>query len=732
MQRLNSFKNMRELVDLLNRTAHAYYVLDNPLITDAEWDSLYDELLKIERETGEVLPDSPTRRVGGEALSGFSQHRHLNPLWSMDKVQSEEALLAWFKRTAQAHAKVSEVPLKYCAEYKLDGLLLNLTYEDGLLIQAATRGNGTVGESVLPQAQTIKDVPLSIQYKGKVEVYGECIMKLSSLNEYNKHAKEKLKNARNAAAGALRNLDPKVTASRKLSAFFYGVNYIENPLYKDEGGMLDFLKQNGFPTIEYYKEGNEQEIIKFVEEIKDLRHGLDYMTDGCVIKVCDIDSREALGYTDKFPRWAVAYKYGATETVTVLESVSWEVGRTGKITPLAHVRPVNLSGANISRATLNNMDDIRRKQLAVGANVWIRRSNEVIPEILGRVDDGVDTVPILPPKACPACETPLVEIGANLFCPNNEGCPSQNVGGIVHFASRNAMDIEGLSDKTAKLLFSELNINRPSQLYKLTKEQLLTLPSFKDKKADNLLAAIEKSKDISLDRFIYSLGIPNVGSVTARILADKFKTLESIEKASEEELTQTDEIGPVIAGSIKDFFSDESQRAEVEALINLGINIKQTEKTQASVLSGKSFVVTGKLKHFTRDEIENRIRSLGGTAHSSISKKTDYLVCGENAGSKLEKAKSLNIAILSEEEFLRLADGENTDKTGPDALIQGEISTQAADSKTGNTVADTVINKQNALKEPIQKEENEVQGAKNTSTQKTQNKAPKDEQLSMF
>ncbi len=644
---------MRELVDYLNLTARAYYVLDKPIITDAEWDALYDELINMEKESGTRLPDSPTLRVGGEALKSFKQHRHINPLWSMDKVQSLNALEAWFKRVRQNYKGQNKV--NFCAEYKLDGLSLSLTYNDGVLAEAATRGNGVVGESVLSQAQTIRDVPLSIPYKGTIEVYGECIMKLSALSEYNKRAKEKLKNARNAAAGALRNLDPKVTASRKLSAYFYGVNYIENPPYDNEKGMLDFLRENGFPVIEYYKEGLEKDIIKYIEEVKDLRHGLDYMTDGCVIKVCDMQIRSALGYTDKFPRWAVAYKYGATETVTTLESVSWEVGRTGKITPLAHVKPVTLSGALISRATLNNMDDINRKNLAVGANVWIRRSNEVIPEILGRVDDGVDVMPIEPPEACPACGTPLVENGANLFCPNSETCPSQSVGGIVHFASKGAMDIDGLSEKTAKLLFDELNINRPSQLYGVTMEQLLTLPSFKQKKAENLLSAIQKSKDASLDVFLYSLGIPNVGSVTARILADKFKSLDNIAKASEEELTRIDEIGPVIAGSIIDFFSDESQKAEIKALLDSGIKIEEAPQETNNALYGKSFVVTGTLKRFTRDEIENKIRSLGGSARGSVSKKTDFLVCGENAGSKLEKAKSLNVKIISEEEFLKLA-----------------------------------------------------------------------------
>ena len=391
--------NMQELVDYLNKTAHAYYVLDKPLISDSEWDRLYDKLLLMEKETGIQLEDSPTRRVGGEPLSHFTRHQHLNRLWSMEKAQSTEELNAWFARVEQAHSKDESLPpLSYCVEYKLDGLLLNLTYEGGKLIQAATRGNGEIGESVLEQARTIQDVPLSIDYKGTVEIYGECIMRLSALHKYNETAEEKLKNARNAAAGALRNLDPKVTASRKLSAYFYGINYIEKAPFDNEEGMLNFLVENGFPVVPYFKQSsNKEDIISFVKEINEQRHLLDYMTDGCVIKVCDISTRVHLGYTDKFPRWAVAYKFEAQQQTTTLESVSWEVGRTGKLTPLGHVSPLYLSGATVSRATLNNMDDIIRKGLGIGATVWIRRSNEVIPEILGIVDDGMSIEPIIVP-----------------------------------------------------------------------------------------------------------------------------------------------------------------------------------------------------------------------------------------------------------------------------------------------------------------------------------------------
>ena len=651
--------NMQELVDYLNKTAHAYYVLDKPLISDSEWDRLYDKLLSMEKETGIQLETSPTRRIGGEPLSHFIRHQHLNRLWSMEKAQSIEELNAWFDRVTQAHSKDETLPpLSYCVEYKLDGLLLNLTYEDGKLLQAATRGNGEVGESVLEQARTIQDVPLSIEYKGTVEVYGECIMRLSALHKYNETAEEKLKNARNAAAGALRNLDPKVTASRKLSAYFYGINYIENAPFDNEEGMLNFLVENGFPIVPYFKQSsNKEDIISFVKEINEQRHLLDYMTDGCVIKVCDINTREHLGYTDKFPRWAVAYKFEAQQQTTTLESVSWEVGRTGKLTPLGHVSPLYLSGATVSRATLNNMDDIIRKGLGIGATVWIRRSNEVIPEILGIVDDGMSIEPIIAPTNCPACNTELVQIGANLFCPNREHCPRQSVGRIVHFASKNAMDIAGLSEKTAILLLEELDISRPSQLYSITKEELLCLPSFKEKKADNLLSAIQKSRHTSLDAFIFALGIPNVGRVNARVLAKHFGSLENLQLAGEEELKSIDEIGEIIAANIVDYFSDESSIEEVNALLSAGITIEDNNIDESSLLlSGKKFVVTGTLINFTRNEIQDKIISLGGEAQSQVSKKTDYLIAGENAGSKLTKARELNIPVLSEEDFLSMID----------------------------------------------------------------------------
>ena len=646
---------MRKLVDRLNETAHAYYVLDAPLITDQAWDILYDRLVAMEKETGIVLPDSPTRRVGGEPLAAFRQHRHLNRLWSMDKVQSKEALAGWFERMRALHSKTEGLPpLSFALEHKLDGLSLCLTYQGGQLTAAATRGNGEVGEAVLEQALTIHDVPLTIPYQGLIEVYGECIMRLSVLKAYNERHTEKLKNARNAAAGALRNLDPKVTRERRLSAFFYGVNTIENPPYHDERGMLDFLAQNGFPVCPYYRQSADpNDIARFIDQVEEERHDLDYMTDGAVIKITDYAVRDAFGYTDKFPRWAVAYKFEAEETTATLEKVTWEVGRTGKLTPLGHVTPVEFSGVTVRKATLNNMDDIRRKNLSLGATVWIRRSNDVIPEITGHVEDGLSGKAILPPEKCPSCKTPVVSIGAHLFCPNKAGCRDQIVAGLAHFASRNAMDIATFSSKTAALLYDKAGVREPADLYTLKKETLLTLEGFKEKKAENLLQALDMSRHCTLDAFLFAVGIPGIGRVTARDIACHFGSLDKVRAATKEELMTIDEVGDVVAGSILDFFSDPYTVSVIDHLLKNGVTPKDAVQGGGK-LENMTFVVTGTLPTLSRQQAEDMIRANGGTAASSVSRKTTYLLLGENPGSKYTKAQALHTPVLNEQEFLKM------------------------------------------------------------------------------
>ncbi len=650
---------MQELVARLNETAYQYYVLDNPTISDKEWDAMYDQLVKLEQETGVVLPDSPTHRVGGAPLSVFEQHRHLARLWSMDKAQSVPALYEWARRAEklrqEAIAGGEELPpLSFVVEHKFDGLTINLTYEDGRLVGAATRGNGEVGEEILPQVRTIRNVPLTVPFKGRMEVFGEGYMRLSTLEEYNRTAAEPLKNPRNAAAGALRNLDPRVTASRHLDASMYGVGYIEGKEFATYQEMIDFLRENHFVVSDTFLWSKDiDEAVAAVRSIEESRGSLDYMIDGAVIKIVDIPTRNALGYTDKFPRWAVAYKFEAEEVTTPLLDVTWEMGRTGKLTPLAHLAPVELAGATIQRATLNNYADIQRKRVMIGAKVWVRRSNEVIPEIMGRVDEYAEGErPVEKPEKCPYCGTALEERGAHLFCPNRDGCIPQIVMRLTHYAGREAMDIDTLSEKTIAQLHEALGVSEASDLYRLDMGQLLPLPRFGELKAKNLIAAIEKSKDCDLDKFIHALGIPNVGRKTARDLAARFGSLEAFLAADRDTLVAMDDVGEIVAGSIVDYLAREDNRAEIDRLLAAGVRPTRRESEGGTAFSGMTVVVTGTLSSMKRNEAEEAIRQNGGTAAGSVSKKTSLVVAGEAAGSKLAKAQALGIPVIGEEEFL--------------------------------------------------------------------------------
>lgn len=654
---------MRPLIDRLNAAASAYYEQDNPVMSDMQYDALYDQLLAMEKESGLVLDDSPTHRVGGQPLKAFVPHTHITRLWSMDKVQSKEALEAWIDRTERLTGR-TELP--YYVEYKFDGLTLNLTYQDGRLVQAATRGNGVTGEAILPQAKTVRTVPLTIPYKGLLEVQGECIMRLSALEAYNKTAREPLKNARNAAAGALRNLDPQVTAQRRLDAFFYQIGTIENPPYHSQPEMLDFLRENGFQVSPYLgRPHTRQEIMDCIDEIEAQRDSLDWLIDGVVIKVGDFALREQMGFTEKFPRWAVAYKFKAEECVTILRDVVWQLGRTGKLTPVAVMDDADFYGVTVNRATLNNWDDIQRKQVAIGAPVWIRRSNDVIPEIMGRVGEPEpDERPIEKPTVCPACGQALVERGAHLFCMNRTSCKPQAIQRIDHFAGRDAMDIDGLSEKTAEQLYDELGVRDPADLYHLDIHDVKQLDGFaalKDgtpgKKAQNLFTALEKSKDCALDAFLFAVGIPNVGRKTARDLANAFGTLERAEAATLEELTAIPDVGDIVAQSVTEFFSFAENRQMIDRLLSVGVKPREAQGRAEGVFSGKSIVVTGTLPTLSRKEAEELIRQHGGTAASSVSKKTAFVVAGEAAGSKLTKAQSLGVEVIDEAELLRRCGG---------------------------------------------------------------------------
>lgn len=671
---MDKMQRMEQLIEQLNQFNYHYYTLDQPLVSDKEYDLLYDELVALEAEMGTTLPGSPTQRVGGELLEGFKPHRHLAPLWSLDKAQNEEQLLNWNNRAlkliADYNSKNPGNPLPaptYVVELKFDGLTLNLTYTNGELVQASTRGNGAVGEGILAQVKTIKSVPLTIPYKeGTIEVQGEGIMNLSVLAKYNETAAEPLKNARNAAAGALRNLNPRTTAERKLSAFFYNVGYSDNIRFSDHREMMAFLKDNRFkvnPYVTYHDSFDK--VIETLHEIVEKRSTLDYLIDGAVIKLTDMRTREALGYTDKFPRWAVAFKFEAEETTTVLESVSWNVGRTGKITPLAKVEAVELAGVTVQNCTLNNIGDIERKNLkfALGTRVFIRRSNDVIPEILGKVTEEQDGGEIVYPVNCPSCGFPLEQRGAHLFCNNRFECKPQIVSRITHFASRDAMDIETFSEKTAEQLYDELNVREAAELYTLTFEDLIKLDRFGEKKANNLLRAIEESKGRDLASFLFALGIPNTGKSTTKVLADHFRDLSRIMSATVEELTELPDIGLIVAESIVSFFADPFMQAAINKMLSLGVEAKAPEAPAAPVtdsfFSGKTVVLTGTLHQLGRDEATARLEALGAKVTGSVSKKTDLVIAGEKAGSKLAKAQQLGIPVIEDEdEFIKLLNGQ--------------------------------------------------------------------------
>ena len=644
-------QRMQELVDKLNAYARAYYVEDAPLISDGEYDALEAQLIALEKETGTVLPDSPTHRVGGEPLSKFEEHRHLGRLWSLDKVRTLDGIREWMDRVKKL-LDLSEDPL-YALEYKFDGLTINLTYENGLLVQGATRGNGVTGEAILPQLKTIRSLPLSIPFTGRMEVQGECIMLLSVLEKYNKTAKEPLKNARNAAAGALRNLDPQVTADRNLSCFCYNVGYIEGKELHDHREMIAFLRENGFPVSPFIHYGHgADEFIEIIDRVAEERDGLDFLIDGMVIKVCDFAQREQLGYTEKFPRWAMAYKFAAEEATTTIESVTWEVGRTGKLTPVAHVEPVDLCGVTVSNATLNNWDDICRKRVGIGSRVFIRRSNDVIPEILGAVPGDTPKAPVEKPEVCPFCGAHVEHRGVHLYCTNPLSCRPQIISRLAHFASRDAMDIDTFADKTAEQLFSDLNVATIPELYTLRRERLLDLEGFGEKKAQNLLTALENSKHRPLSAFLNALGIPNVGVKTARDLSLTFGSLEKLRSATFEELVAIEDVGEIVAQSVLSFFHDPRISRQIDDLIAYGVSPVADRAATASPISGKTIVVTGTLPTLSRKEAEDLILNHGGKAAGSVSKKTDYVLAGEAAGSKLTKAQQLGIPVIDEQTLL--------------------------------------------------------------------------------
>lgn len=641
---------IRELVDLLNKYAYDYYVLDNPVVSDGEYDRLYDELKALESESGEVYFDSPTQRVGDKPLGKFEQVSHRGRLFSLDKCQSKQELIAWLERIS------ADGVLPACSvEYKFDGLTVNLTYEDGKLIQAATRGNGAVGEVVTEQVKTIRSVPLSIPYKGIIEVQGEGIMTLSALEKYN--AREDvvpLKNARNGVAGAIRNLDPKVTAERNLDLICYNVNYIEDKDFSSGSEMLDFLHRNRFKMSNYCRYCNTaDEVISAIDEIEAQRDSLDFLIDGAVIKIDSTRIRDDLGYTQKFPRWAIAYKFAAQEATTTVKDVIWQVSRTGKLNPLAVLEPVDLAGVTVGRATLSNISEIRRKDIKIGSRVFIRRSNDVIPEITGVAEHTSDSIDVQPPAYCPACGAPVTMDGVFIKCSNVRACSNAIVSALSHFCGRDAMDIEGLSDKTLELLYGLGKVKSFADIYRLREGDFEEVEGFKDKKISNLLSAIDKSKKVSLDRFLYAIGIPNIGRKAASQLADAFYTLDGVIAAKSDAIASLDDFGAVTAQCVLDYFADSKHMSDINDLLAQGICFEE-KQVRTGVFSGERVVLTGSLTSLKRSKAKSAIEENGGSVSDSVSKSVTLVIAGEDAGSKLDKAKKLGIRVIDEAEFLRM------------------------------------------------------------------------------
>ncbi|MDU1005687.1 NAD-dependent DNA ligase LigA [Clostridium butyricum] len=659
-------EKIKELVEQLNNYSYKYYVLDDPSVTDKEYDKIYDELKKLEEETGFVLPYSPTLRVGDIVLDGFEKYTHKAKLWSLDKAQSIEEIIDWHNRNVKfvndMRLKGEDLPdLKYVLTKKFDGLTINLTYnEEGVMEIAATRGTGNIGENVTAQVKTIKSIPLKIENNHILEVHGEAVMTQEAFDKYNESAQVPLKNLRNGAAGALRNLNVKETARRNLSAFFYDIGYKEGSPFKTYLEMLNFIKEKGLPMDDYMKVCTTiDEIQEQIDYINSIRFDLNYDIDGLVVAIDDMRTRELMGYTVKFPKWAIAYKFEAQEATTKLLGVEWNVGRSGRLAPTAILEPVELAGVTVKRATLNNMDDIARKGVKIGADVFVRRSNDVIPEIMGIVPETLDGAEdIKPPKECPACGSHIILDGAHYFCENTLSCKPQMVKSIVHYACREAMNIAGFSERTAEQLFEKLNIKSISDLYKLKEEELIDLEKFGPKKAQNLLEAIENSKECELHAFIYALGIPNVGVKTAKDLVSRFKSIEGLKNATFEELVSVPDVGDIVAQDVMSFFKEEKVLETIDELLELGVNPKFEEvEVTENPFMGKTVVATGSLQNYSRSEIKEKLESLGAKVAGSVSKKTDYVIAGEAAGSKLTKAQELGVKVLSEEEFEEILRG---------------------------------------------------------------------------
>ncbi len=660
MNRQVTIERMNELINIINEADYNYHTLDNPTITDQEYDKYLRELFDIEElHPSWIREDSPTQHAGGKIIDGFQKVEHKIPMMSLSDVFNESEVIAFDERIQKEN-----VHPRYVCELKIDGLSVSLLYEKGKLVRAATRGDGTIGEDITHNVKTIKSIPFKLTKEVDIEVRGEIYMSKKTLQELNEKRQQRkeplLKNCRNAAAGSIRQLDSKVAAERKLDAFIY---HLPNPLdygLNTHQEALDYMKALGFKVNPNNRlVANINEVIEFIEEKGALRESLSYDIDGVVIKVNDILDQQKLGFTAKYPKWATAYKFPAEEVLTKLNDIIFTVGRTGQITPNAVLDPVIVMGSTISRATLHNEDYVKMKDLRIGDMVSIRKAGDVIPEVVeSKIErrTGKET-PFQMITTCPMCNTTLVkkEEQVDYYCPNNT-CPARSVEKLIHFASRGAMNIDGLGESIMEDLYNFEFVKSIPDIYLLKnhKKDLVELEGYGEKSIQKLLDAIEKSKENSLEKLLFGLGIANVGSKTAKVLASHFLTMENLEKATIEELQEIPDIGKIIAESIIEFFKEEENQKVLKTLKEFQVNMTYQGKKikQDTNFFNKSFVLTGTLTKFSRDEAKEKIESLGGKTVGSVSSKTSVVIVGDSPGSKYEKAKALQIPIWTEDEFL--------------------------------------------------------------------------------
>ncbi|MCM8784664.1 MAG: NAD-dependent DNA ligase LigA [Candidatus Omnitrophica bacterium] len=652
-------ERIEELVKLIEYYNYMYYVENNPVISDYEYDQLYKELVELEEKYPEYkLPNSPTQRVGGQVLEGFRTVEHKVPMLSMDNTYSAEELIEFDERVKRM-ADVKN--LDYVVELKFDGVAVSLYYENAQFVLGVTRGDGFRGDDITENLKTIKTLPLKIKYKQSIEVRGEVYIRRDDFEKLNKERKEKgevlFANPRNATAGSLKLLDPKIVAQRNLQIFIYQGFLNNGP--KTHWEILNFLKEIGFPVSPYRKLCKDiNEVIEYCNEWQEKRFSLPYNIDGMVVKVNSVDLQRTLGTTTKSPRWAVAYKFPAEQVSTIIKDVIIQVGRTGTLTPVAILEPVVVSGTTVSRATLHNFDEIKRLGVKIGDRVFVEKSGEIIPKIVkvipeARTGEEKD-IPF--PEFCPVCRSKVVKDVEEVAirCPNIR-CPAQVKEKIIHFASRDAMDIEGLGEKWVNIFVDKGLLSDYGDIYYLKYDDLINIERMGDKSIRNLLEAIERSKTRPFANLIYALGIRHIGVHASEILADEFSSIDQLKNATIERLSSISEIGPIMAESIVEFFSNEENLKVIEKLKKAGVRMeKEKVEEKKDILSGLTFVITGTLENYSRDEIQDYIKKLGGKVTDSVSKKTNYLICGMEPGSKLQKAKQLGVKIISEAEFEQL------------------------------------------------------------------------------